>query len=44
MLIAKITYFTDVTMSSVHRIRERTPRTTSGFGVPPVRSRTVFSV
>src|SRR5580704_18095386 len=44
MLIAKITYFTDVLMISVHRISERTPRTMSGFGAPPVRSRTVLSV
>jgi hypothetical protein len=44
MLIATVTYFTDVTMISVHMISDRTPRTTSGLDVPPVRSRTVLSV
>ena len=34
MLIAKVTYFTDVTMMSVQMISERTPRTTSGVGAP----------
>jgi hypothetical protein len=44
MLIATVTYFTDVMMISVHRISERTPRTVPGAGVPPARSRTVLSV
>jgi len=44
MLIATVTYFTDVTMMSVQMISDRRPRMMSGVGAPPVRLRTVLSV
>jgi hypothetical protein len=40
-----VTYFSEVTMISVHRINDSAPRIASGFGcTPPVTSSTVFSV
>jgi hypothetical protein len=39
--MAKTTYFTDVTMISVHTISDNTPSTTSGVGVPTGR-RTLY--
>ena len=44
MLMAKMTYFTDVMMINVHTISDSTPSTIAGVGVPPVMLSTVLSV
>ena len=42
MLIATLTYFTEVTIISVHTIRDRAPSVVSGPGCAPVTSSTVL--
>jgi len=41
---AMVTYFTEVTMISVHKISDSEPRIAAGPGCGPVMSSTVFSV
>src|SRR6516225_6985960 len=44
ILMAKMTYFTDVIIINVHTISDSTPSTTAGVGVPEFMLSTVLSV